>query len=259
MFVEHAGNVFTKPGFWQRFRQFQETIVVVIEFAIGHLQRPCSRTAVDHQKAAFMKRASKSLSLPAADPHEASAPRALSGLSAGFFSRPVQKVAKDLVGVGFFVDGVGGCVVETEAYGLDDPASHSFRGETMSNAAMFRGPGVAYVYRSYGLHWCFNVACDRGSAVLVRALEPTRGLELMRERRGDVATRSISAGPGNLTKALGITGAHNGLPLSAEPFHWEMPASPVDVVVGTRIGISKATDAPWRFGLAGSRFHSRKF
>jgi DNA-3-methyladenine glycosylase len=176
-----------------------------------------------------------------------------------FFSRPALEVARDLIGAGLFVDGVGGRIVEAEAYEPEDPASHSFCGERTSNASMFKGPGLAYVYRSYGIHWCFNVVCNTGSAVLIRALEPTEGIVVMQQRRGDVPARSLCAGPGNLTKALALTREHDGLPLSGRPFQWQWPAAHVDVVVGRRIGITKAIDAPWRFGLAGSKFVSRRF
>lgn len=176
-----------------------------------------------------------------------------------FFARPAPEVAAGLIGAEFFLDGTGGRVVETEAYTRDDPASHSYRGRTASNAAMFLGPGIAYVYRSYGLHWCFNVVCEPGSAVLVRALEPTEGISAMFERRGDVSIRLLCAGPGNLTKALGITREHDGMPLSQPPFRFLAPRLKPRVVSGPRVGISRAVDAPLRFGLADSPFLSRRF
>lgn len=175
-----------------------------------------------------------------------------------FFDRHAVEVARDLIGAEFLVTGTGGVIVETEAYMPDDPASHSFRGKTARNAPMFGEPGTAYVYRSYGLHWCMNVVCRPGSAVLLRALEPTCGLAFMSERRGVTDPRLLASGPGRLCQALGISATLNGRCLSAHPFSLR-PGGPADIVTGTRIGISRAKDHPWRFGLAGSRFLSRPF
>ena len=178
------------------------------------------------------------------------------------FSRDVVTVARALVGTRLLVDGVGGLVVETEAYHRDDPASHSFIGQTPRNAAMFGPPGRAYVYRSYGMHWCLNVVCGvpgEGSAVLIRALQPEVGLATMRARRGGVSDRLLCAGPGRLCQALAVTGAHDGLPLDAEPFELAWPDEPPPLLIDRRIGISKAAEAPLRFGLAGSGFLSRPF
>lgn len=157
---------------------------------------------------------------------------------------------------------MGGTVVETEAYTPDDPASHSFSGPTARNAAMFGEPGRAYVYRSYGLHWCLNAVCGvdaTGSAVLIRALAPTQGLDAMRERRRLERAELLCAGPGRLTEALAVTRAHDGLPLWEPPFALYGREGAAPLVVGPRIGISRAVDRPWRFGLAGSRCLSRPF
>jgi len=179
-----------------------------------------------------------------------------------FFCRSVQAVARDLIGTIVLVNGVGGRIVEVEAYHHTDPAAHSFRGPTARNAVMFGPPGYAYVYRSYGIHWCLNFVCEpegSASAVLVRALEPTTGLPVMRRRRGVADERLLCAGPGRVCQALGVTGAYNGLALDAPPFALFARRGPVEVVAGPRIGITKAVDKPWRYGLEGSRFVSQPF
>ena len=158
------------------------------------------------------------------------------------------------------VDGVGGRIVEVEAYDSEDPAAHGFRGRTPRNASMFGPPGHAYVYRSYGIHWCLNLVCEEeGSpaAVLIRALEPTNGTELMRDRRGIDDQRLLAAGPGRLCEALGVTGEHDGLALDVPPFELVAQPDRPEVAVGTRIGISVATERPWRYAEAGSRWLSR--
>ena len=158
------------------------------------------------------------------------------------------------------MNGVGGRIVEVEAYDGEDPAAHGFRGRTERNASMFGPPGHAYVYRSYGIHWCLNFVCDdvdRAEAVLIRALEPERGLDVMRERRGLDEARLLCAGPGRLTQALGVTREHDGLPLDEPPFELRARTEPVEVVTGPRIGISVARDLPWRYAAAGSRYLSR--
>ena len=179
------------------------------------------------------------------------------------FSAPSVDVARRLIGVELRVDGVGGRIVEVEAYDREDPASHSHRGQTPRNASMFGPPGHAYVYRSYGLHWCLNFVCrepGHGAGVLIRALEPLSGLDAMRRRRGVVADRLLCAGPGRLTEAIGVDAGHDGLALDAPPFELRpRETRRVDIVCGPRIGISKAVDAPWRFGLRGSRYLSRPF
>ena len=178
-----------------------------------------------------------------------------------FLSRDVLDVAPALVGWTLLVDGVGGTIVEVEAYREDDPASHSFGGPRGRNVVMFGPAGVAYVYRSYGVHWCLNLVCEaegRGAAVLIRALEPTHGLAAMRERRGLADDRLLCSGPGRLTQALGVTGAHGGLALDASPFRLLPPESPLPVVADIRIGITKAVEQPWRFLAAGSPYVSRR-
>jgi DNA-3-methyladenine glycosylase len=180
----------------------------------------------------------------------------------GFFDRSVHEVAPELIGATLLVDGVGGIIVEVEAYHHTDPAAHSYRGPTKRNAVMFGPAGMAYVYRSYGIHWCLNFVCEgegSASAVLIRALEPTEGLGLMRRRRGVTDERALCSGPGKLCEALGITHRHNGLALDRKPFALYPPAASPEVVRGVRIGISKAVEKPWRFGLKGSPFLSKPF
>ena len=169
-------------------------------------------------------------------------------------------VARGLVGATFHVDGVGGVVVETEAYAPEDPASHSYGGRTVRNAAMFGPPGHLYVYRSYGIHWCANVVCadeGTGAAVLLRALEPVHGLEEMQARRGLDVLTLLCAGPGRLCQALGIGGKHDGLPLDRPPFELQLPGLLPEIVAGPRVGITRATELPWRYALRNSRFVSR--
>jgi DNA-3-methyladenine glycosylase len=178
------------------------------------------------------------------------------------FAAPSSEIAARLIGATLLVDGVGGRIVETEAYDREDPASHSFAGPNPRNASMFGPPGRAYVYRSYGIHWCLNFVCreaGHGAGVLIRAIEPKAGLETMRERRCLTQERLLCAGPGRVCQALAITRAHDGLRLDRPPFRLLAADEPVDVVVGPRIGISKGRDVPWRFGLRGSRFLSRPF
>jgi DNA-3-methyladenine glycosylase len=171
-------------------------------------------------------------------------------------------LARALIGATLLVDGVGGRIVETEAYEREDPASHSHRGPTLQNAAMFGRPGDVYVYRSYGIHWCLNIVCRAagdGAAVLIRAIEPLNGLDLMRARRGLEDPRLLCAGPGRLGQALGISAVHNGRRIEAAPFELRSADHAHPIAFGPRIGISKAAEHPWRFGLAGSRFLSRPF
>jgi DNA-3-methyladenine glycosylase len=177
-----------------------------------------------------------------------------------FFARSVHEVAPDLIGVTLLVDGVGGRIVEVEAYDQEDPASHAHRGRTPRNAAMFGPPGQAYVYRSYGIHWCLNLVCaEEGvpQAALIRALEPTAGLEEQRRRRGVSDERALCSGPGKLCQALAITREQDGLALDLPPFRLEERGEVPEIVTGPRIGITRATELPWRYGLAGSRYLSR--
>ncbi|WP_375450297.1 DNA-3-methyladenine glycosylase [uncultured Devosia sp.] len=173
-----------------------------------------------------------------------------------FFDRPVLDVAPALIGATLLVDGVGGVIVETEAYDQADPASHSFNGPTPRNAAMFGPAGQAYVYKIYGMHWCLNFVCRPGSAVLIRALQPTHGLQRMVERRGGLPMRRLCSGPGKLCQALGITIAENGLPLDASPFAI-LPGAAPEIATGIRIGLTKGIETPWRFGLRSSAFLSK--
>ena len=181
-------------------------------------------------------------------------------LGRDFFARSVHEVAPDLVGVTLLADGVGGPIVELEAYDHEDPAAHGYRGRTERNASMFGPPGHAYVYRSYGIHWCLNFVCEQegsASAVLIRALEPTSGVDEMRARRGLDDPRLLCAGPGRLCQALGITREHDGLPLDRPPFELLPSAEEPKLVVGPRVGITKAADQPWRYALAESRYLSQ--
>ena len=177
--------------------------------------------------------------------------------------RSPHEVAPDLIGATLKLDGVGGIIVEVEAYDHEDPAAHGFRNRrTERNASMFLPGGYAYVYRSYGIHWCLNVVCDEegvAGAVLVRALEPTHGVEEMVARRGVDELRLLCSGPGRLAQALSVTREHDGLPFERPPFELRPPAGAVELVIGTRVGITKAADRPWRYGLAGSRYLSRPF
>jgi DNA-3-methyladenine glycosylase len=180
-------------------------------------------------------------------------------LGRDFFARSVHDVAPELIGVTLLVDGIGGPIVEVEAYDHEDPAAHGFRGRTPRNESMFGPAGQAYVYRSYGVHWCLNLVCEAegsAAAVLIRAIEPVHGLEKMRARRRLDDPRLLCAGPGRLCQALGVTREHDGLALDEPPFLL-LATSPRDVVAAPRIGISVATERPWRFCAADSPFLSR--
>jgi DNA-3-methyladenine glycosylase len=181
-------------------------------------------------------------------------------LSRAFFAHSVHEVAPALLGCTLLVDGVGGRIVELEAYESSEPASHSFRGPTARNRTMFGPPGHVYVYRSYGIHWCMNLVCGgqvAASALLVRALEPTHGLDTMRARRGLDAEQLLCSGPGRLCQALGVTRGHDGLAVDAPPFELVAAPATVDVITGPRIGITKATELEWRYCERGSAYLSR--
>jgi DNA-3-methyladenine glycosylase len=187
-------------------------------------------------------------------------PATTRALPADLFARSVHEVAPELIGATLLVDGVGGRIVEVEAYDHEDPASHGYRGRTARNASMFGPPGHAYVYRSYGIHWCLNLVCEDvgvANAILLRALEPTHGLDAMLERRGLEDLRLLCSGPGRLCRALGVTREHDGLPLDRRPFELLERDRPVEVLTGPRIGITRAADLPWRYTESGSRFLSR--
>jgi DNA-3-methyladenine glycosylase len=178
------------------------------------------------------------------------------------FARNSPEVASQLIGMTLLVDGVGGIIVETEAYDAEDPASHSFSGPTPRNAVMFGPPGHAYVYLSHGIHWCLNFVCrevGHGAGVLIRALQPTSGVPLMIDRRRREDPRILCKGPGRLGQALAITHDLNGKRLDMPPFSLKAARARASVVCGPRIGISKAVDRPWRFGLTGSTYVSRPF
>ena len=176
----------------------------------------------------------------------------------GFFSRSAVAVAPALIGCILEYEGCGGLIVETEAYTRDDPASHSFGGQTARNSSMFGAAATAYVYRSYGIHWCMNIVCSEGSAVLIRALQPLTGIAMMRIRRARTDVRHLCSGPGKLTQALGITGKSDGKPISQPPFQFQTASDRLTVISGTRIGITRAQDRRWRFCLAHSAFVSGK-
>lgn len=179
-----------------------------------------------------------------------------------FFDRSVHEVAPDLIGATFLVNGVGGIIVEVEAYHHTDPAAHSYNGPTARNRVMFGPAGFSYVYRSYGIHWCANFVCEEegsASAVLIRALQPTHGLAAMRRRRGIEDERALCSGPGKLCEALGINNAHSELPLDKPPIALFARTVKPEIVAGIRIGITKAIELPWRYGLKGSKFLSKPF
>ncbi|SIO54606.1 DNA-3-methyladenine glycosylase [Bradyrhizobium erythrophlei] len=189
-------------------------------------------------------------------------PRLGKSIKRRFFDRSVHEVAPDLIGTTLLVDGVGGIIVEVEAYHHTDPAAHSFRGPTARNRVMFGPPGFSYVYRSYGIHWCVNFVCEEAgsaSAVLIRALQPTHGIPAMRRRRGLHDERALCSGPGKLCEALGITIKHSELPLDQPPIALHARTGQPEIVKGIRIGLTKAVELPWRYGLKDSKFLSKRF
>ncbi|MBI5319554.1 DNA-3-methyladenine glycosylase [Bradyrhizobium sp.] len=199
---------------------------------------------------------------PASKSAGTAAPAPGKPLKRAFFDRSVHEVAPDLIGATFLVGGVGGIIVEVEAYHHTDPAAHSYRGPTPRNRVMFGPAGFSYVYRSYGIHWCANFVCEEegsASAVLIRALEPTHGLAAMRRRRGVDEVRALCSGPGKLCEALGITIKHSELPLDRPPIALFARTATPEIVAGVRIGITKAVELPWRYGLKGSKFLSKRF
>ena len=172
----------------------------------------------------------------------------------------MHEVAPDLIGVTLLVDGVGGRIVEVEAYDQEDPASHAYRGRTPRNESMFGPPGHAYVYRSYGIHWCLNLVCGGHGvpeAALIRALEPTEGIDEQRRRRGVNDLRALCSGPGKLCQALAIAHGHDGLPLDRPPFRLRERKDVPEILTAPRIGITRATELSWRYLEAGSRYVSR--
>ena len=183
-------------------------------------------------------------------------------LTRQFFARSVHKVAPDLIGATLLVNGVGGIIVEVEAYHHTDPAAHSFNGPTPRNLVMFGPPGFLYVYRSYGIHWCMNFVCEKessASAVMVRAIEPTFGVAAMRRRRGVHDERNLCSGSGKVCEALGVSDKLNGKALDQSPIEIFARTSKPEIVTGIRIGITKAVELPWRYGLKGSKFMSKPF
>ena len=193
---------------------------------------------------------------------DAPAPKLGRPLKRSFFGRSVHDVAPDLIGATLLVNGVGGLIVEVEAYHHTEPAAHSFNGPTPRTMVMFGPPGFSYVYRSYGIHWCVNLVCEKegsASAVLIRALEPTHGLAAMRRRRGVEDERALCSGPGKLCEALGITNKTSELALDQPPFALHARIGKAEIATGVRIGITKAAELPWRYGLKGSKFLSKPF
>jgi DNA-3-methyladenine glycosylase len=182
-------------------------------------------------------------------------------LDAGFFDRSVHQVARELIGCSLFYEGCGGTIVETESYDRDDPACHAYVGLTERTEILFGPPGRAYVYLSYGIHRLLNAVAEpegEAAAVLIRALQPTAGLERMRERRGGRPDAELCSGPGKLTEALGVGLGDNGADLSREPFLLLPPEGPAaEVVTDRRIGITKAVERPWRYCLANSPYVSK--
>jgi DNA-3-methyladenine glycosylase len=178
------------------------------------------------------------------------------------FRQSAPTVARQLIGATLLLHEVGGVIVETEAYDQTEAAAHSFIGQTLSNSVLFGPPGRAYVYLAYGMHWCLNIVCrevGHGAGVLIRALEPTSGIAVMKRRRHQTDIRKLCAGPGRLGQALGVTRALNGKRIDARPFQLEAAEIRPKVVRGVRIGISKETARNWRFGLRGSAFLSLPF